>query len=461
MAAGGHEREDSAQADAGPARRTVVGLRGRLRARVQAGFHPPHFWQASSFFCLGLNGLVFGYVLTADPALYAALTLEDSLVEWLSAVWLLLAALALLAAARRERSARLRRAWLLGGAAMLFGAGEELSWGQRIFGFATPEFLLGLNQQNELTLHNLNNRGIASLHWDGVTLLCLVTCAAYFYGKRTLFGVPLPSVPLLSGFIIARANHAWMDITYPPDIFLSVEKGLIVLLFVYALMAGRRQLLIVAAAAAALVLALDYASYQAQARIHGYEVSEYLFGMGCLFWSLEILRARGGLRAVVGWRSLKGMRAGALALMAGSLGLVLFAGNSNARREAAAIQTVARASLAGALVGQSRFEVYHDEGQLLYFRGVCRPIDVVARFFLHVIPVNEEDLPDERREYGFDNLDFDIDEHSALVEAPCIAIVPLPEYGIARIRTGQYSPSWGRLWEVSFAAGEGLRYLPR
>ena len=33
--------------------------------------------------------------------------------------------------------------------------GEEISWGQRIFGWATPEGLAELNQQNEITLHNL------------------------------------------------------------------------------------------------------------------------------------------------------------------------------------------------------------------------------------------------------------------------------------------------------------------
>jgi len=36
-----------------------------------------------------------------------------------------------------------------------FGAGEEISWGQRIFGFKTPEPLAQVNKQDELNLHNL------------------------------------------------------------------------------------------------------------------------------------------------------------------------------------------------------------------------------------------------------------------------------------------------------------------
>ena len=37
-----------------------------------------------------------------------------------------------------------------------FGAGEEISWGQRIFGFETPESLAQVNKQDELNLHNLS-----------------------------------------------------------------------------------------------------------------------------------------------------------------------------------------------------------------------------------------------------------------------------------------------------------------
>ena len=40
------------------------------------------------------------------------------------------------------------------GSLFLFGAGEEISWGQRIFHFETPDFL-GANLQHEFTIHNL------------------------------------------------------------------------------------------------------------------------------------------------------------------------------------------------------------------------------------------------------------------------------------------------------------------
>jgi hypothetical protein len=38
----------------------------------------------------------------------------------------------------------------------LFGAGEEISWGQRILNIETPDIIKKQNAQKEITLHNLN-----------------------------------------------------------------------------------------------------------------------------------------------------------------------------------------------------------------------------------------------------------------------------------------------------------------
>lgn len=40
-------------------------------------------------------------------------------------------------------------------ALFFFGFGEEISWGQRLFGIASPEFFLAHNGQSETNLHNL------------------------------------------------------------------------------------------------------------------------------------------------------------------------------------------------------------------------------------------------------------------------------------------------------------------
>ena len=44
--------------------------------------------------------------------------------------------------------------WLLA-ILFIFAFGEEISWGQRIFGFETPEYIREINIQEEFNLHNL------------------------------------------------------------------------------------------------------------------------------------------------------------------------------------------------------------------------------------------------------------------------------------------------------------------
>ncbi|MDP1713491.1 MAG: hypothetical protein Q8L41_01990 [Anaerolineales bacterium] len=41
-----------------------------------------------------------------------------------------------------------------------FGAGEEISWGQRIFNVETPESINTINDQGEITVHNLSFGGV-------------------------------------------------------------------------------------------------------------------------------------------------------------------------------------------------------------------------------------------------------------------------------------------------------------
>ena len=102
----------------------------------------------------------------------------------------------------------------------------------------------------------------------------------------------------------------------------------------------------------------------------------------------------------------------------------------------------------------SDFAVYLGEGELLYAKAPCAAADTEATFFLHLIPQNLADLPEWRRGHDFDNLDFEFGPNGAVFDGRCLAAVPLPEYGISRIRTGQYVPEAGALWEVEFAVWE-------
>lgn len=52
-------------------------------------------------------------------------------------------------------------------------AGEELSWGQRIFGWATPELFTNINEQSETNLHNLATQVFQNTLYFGGWLLLI------------------------------------------------------------------------------------------------------------------------------------------------------------------------------------------------------------------------------------------------------------------------------------------------
>ena len=90
------------------------------------------------YLCLCLHVFFFSPLFVADPWTFRELTSEDGWVESLTAVWFLLAGLLLFATALVERSFFRRCVYILGGMAMVFAAGEEISWGSASSGLRHP-----------------------------------------------------------------------------------------------------------------------------------------------------------------------------------------------------------------------------------------------------------------------------------------------------------------------------------
>ena len=110
----------------------------------------------------------------------------------------------------------------------------------------------------------------------------------------------------------------------------------------------------------------------------------------------------------------------------------------------------------GEPVARGNFDIHLPDEALVYVKEPCSPADTDARFFLHVVPERADDLPEERRAHGFDNLDFAFFPNGALFEGKCAARIPLPEYAVASIRTGQHVSGVGEVWSVEFAVGAAL-----
>ena len=89
---------------------------------------------------------------------------EDRFFEWLTVVCALLAS-GLLLMSSNNKEGRVVKSIRLILAVLLFGFGmEEMSWGQRVFGWKTPIVFEEFNYQSETNLHNLFNSYTRGTH---------------------------------------------------------------------------------------------------------------------------------------------------------------------------------------------------------------------------------------------------------------------------------------------------------
>jgi hypothetical protein len=121
-------------------------------------------------------------------AVFAA---EDGLFEYGTAVFLFISSLVLgsHALSLLRRGAIVKTiCTVLFALLFFFAAGEEISWGQRIFGWETTEFFAENNYQNETNLHNLmvgGNHLAKTLFGAGLTvvLLCYLVALPLLFGR--------------------------------------------------------------------------------------------------------------------------------------------------------------------------------------------------------------------------------------------------------------------------------------
>ena len=102
---------------------------------------------------------------------------------------------------------------------------------------------------------------------------------------------------------------------------------------------------------------------------------------------------------------------------------------------------------------QADFDLYIQDNQLTYLREPCAAADTAAGFFLHILPQDVAVLPQERQAAGFANLDFDFGRYGGSFDGKCLAAVPLPDYPVKFLRTGQHIPGQGEVWAVELMVG--------
>ena len=108
--------------------------------------------------------IALGYFLfQSNTSQFEKFIEEDGIAEWLTVLGLLLGSGVCIY--RFVKLIRIKSKWFLFvtlglGLFLFFAAGEEISWGQRIFGLVTPEYFKEHNAQQETNLHNLIVGGV-------------------------------------------------------------------------------------------------------------------------------------------------------------------------------------------------------------------------------------------------------------------------------------------------------------
>ena len=151
----------------------------------------PH--KPTPYICACIIWLIISYspffLFTSETIL--RLTKEDCFFENSGAIFLFLSSIAFFYLSFREKqmpqiprlNVKYNIFFLFLGLLFFFGAGEEISWGQRIFNFKTPD-IMASNVQHEFTIHNLPLFNAGELKNNGTNTMEVVPKKGYF--KRAI-----------------------------------------------------------------------------------------------------------------------------------------------------------------------------------------------------------------------------------------------------------------------------------
>jgi hypothetical protein len=145
---------------------------------------------------------------------------EDGLHESIAAITCIFTALALAWVGIKNRSSsKLVTFWLLSfSVSLFFLGGEEISWGQRIIDFDTPESIAKTNYQNEFNLHNStliqSHNNMFSVYLTKILVLYLVIFSIFVNAFPTvlkfikMIKIPTPSLAVALTALIAQLLSA-------------------------------------------------------------------------------------------------------------------------------------------------------------------------------------------------------------------------------------------------------------
>lgn len=197
--------------------------------------------------------LIFGFIIYSKlqsmvsyEAFYSIVK-EDGWVEYLTTLFLLMSAVVfgIKAFCAVKKTDYLKTAFY--GVACLvfiFGMGEEISWGQRIFGIQSSEYFMEHNYQKETNLHNLTIWGI-DLNRLVFSKLMFIALFIYFVALAPLawkvkpirnlvvrFGMPLPKFHHTVILLVSNYLVTTIDMVKESELHELALTGILFLVFI-------------------------------------------------------------------------------------------------------------------------------------------------------------------------------------------------------------------------------------
>lgn len=226
---------------------------------------------------------------------YDRITQEDHLVEYIGFIFLLVTGGYLIAAGflgilEKKRKLYACALLLLVGLVFIVAAFEEISWGQRLLGFQTPEKLVQQNDQNEFNFHNIDKKFFDRLV-DRLNIIFIFFAAAMLLLKKPqLWGIRMPDVFITLAFALMPFYHQYNQVHF--DFHHLLYIPIAALLYVSFIRANHKEF--AAGLLTALVSILIFwlhTRYNHLFPVHNNsanEIRETLFSLVCAYYAYTI-----------------------------------------------------------------------------------------------------------------------------------------------------------------------------
>jgi hypothetical protein len=241
---------------------------------------------------------LFSVLLITDPELYDRLSREDRLIEYLTALFLAVTGFLFLrssAFSLKEKPFQYRNLrtalFVFAGVVFILAAGEEISWGQRIFNFETPEELVQLNDQDEFNFHNIDKKFFDRAVDRATIAFVFFGAVLVFLGEKWFLGIRSPGLALVAAFALTPFYHQYNQ--FVPDFYHLQYVPLIVLL-VYSIVKRNSTSIALLSVTIVISLLLPFFHMEHNSLFPAHnnsanEYKEFLFSLCCLFYAFVIM----------------------------------------------------------------------------------------------------------------------------------------------------------------------------